>query len=181
MIENYYTSRKYKLMKAFDKSSKNIRLVLNKYYSHEFSENVLRQARKEYETLIPQVPYIGGSQNHMTNDLLESVQMLAFLRVLKAQGKTVVESCEIIYRAMEIRLSRYPRFLLRIIGRLQFTKMFTRRLQRQANESQKGSILETLYSPSSSETAKNLIGVSISLNVGYASFIKHRMHLSLCH
>jgi hypothetical protein len=137
MMENYYTSQKDKLMKAFDRSSKNIRLVLDKYYSHEFSENVLRQARKEYETLIPQIPYIGGSQNHMTNDLLESVQSLAVLRVLTAQGKTVVESCEIIYQAMETRLSRYPRLLLRIIGRLQFTRMFIRRLQRQAIESQK--------------------------------------------
>lgn len=135
-MENYYTSRKDKLMKAFDKSSKNTRLVLDKYYGHEFSENVLRQAGKEYETLIPQIPYIGGSQNHMTNDLLESVQTLAVLRALKAQGKPVVESCEIIYRAMEVRLSRYPSFLLKIIGRLQFTRVFIRRLQRQANESQ---------------------------------------------
>jgi hypothetical protein len=137
MIEDYYTSQKDKLMKAFVKSGKYLRPVLDKYYGPEFFENVLEQARKEYELLIPQIPYIGGSQNHMTSDLLEAVQSLAVLRVLKAQGKTVVESCEMIYRAIEVRLSQYPRFLLRIIGRLQFTKMFIRRLQRQANESQK--------------------------------------------
>jgi hypothetical protein len=137
IVEHYYTSQKGRLMKAFVKSTNYVKPVLDKYYGQEFSDNVLRQARKEYETLIPQIPYIGGSQNHMTSDLLESVQSLAVLLVLKAQDKTAVESCEIIYRAIENRLSRYPRFLLRIIGRLQFTRVFIKRLQRQSNESQK--------------------------------------------
>jgi hypothetical protein len=38
---------------------------------------------------------------------------------------------------MQIRLAQYPRFLLRLMGRLQFSRLFLNRLQREANETQK--------------------------------------------
>jgi hypothetical protein len=137
MAADYYLSRKNKLLKAFRQYSKCVEPILSKRYGQELSAGILREARNEYETLVPQIPYIGGSHNHMTQDLTESVQMLAFLRVLRRRGVTAQQCCEITYRGLETRLARYPRFLLRLIGRYSFSRVFVGRLQRQAVESQK--------------------------------------------
>ncbi len=136
MNESYYNSQKAKLMKDFERTGYWFRPYLTERYGQIFADTIIHDARNEYESLIPQIPYIGGSKVHMTSDLLESVVQLAYLRILKAHGKTAEESREILYRGMMKRLAQYPKFLLRILGWLTFTKLYLRNLQRQARESQ---------------------------------------------
>ncbi len=136
MNENYYVNQKKKLMQVFDNTMGWFRPHLEELYGREFADQVLREARIEYERLIPLIPFIGGSKVHMTEDLMESVRILAYLRVLKARGKTVEECKEIIYRGMERRFAKYPRVVLKLGGIRAFAKPFTRYLQTQAKESQ---------------------------------------------
>lgn len=137
MIQNYYSSRKAKLMKDFTRAGNWFRPHLTERYGQVFADTIIHEARNEYESLIPQIPYIGGSKVHMTSDLLESVVQLAYLKVLKSHGKTADESREILYRGMKTRLAQYPKVLFRLLGWLTFTKWYLRNLQRQARESQK--------------------------------------------
>jgi hypothetical protein len=137
MTETYYTSRKGKLLKDFDKAGGWLRPHLIEKYGEAFANLVREQARAEYEALIPQIPFIGGAKVHMTSDLLESAQHLAYLRVLKAHGKTNEECREIIFRGMRTRIAHYPKFLLKILGWMSFTKPYLKNLQRQASDSQK--------------------------------------------
>jgi len=136
MNENYYVDQKKKLMQVFNKTMDWFRPHLKELYGNEFADQVLREARTEYERLIPLIPFVGGSKVHMTEDLMESVRILAYLRVLKAHGKTMDECKEIIYRGMETRFAKYPRLILKLGGIRAFSKPFTRYLQRQAKVSQ---------------------------------------------
>jgi hypothetical protein len=136
MNENYYVDQKKKLMRGFDKTMSWFRPHLGELYGKEFTDQVLQEARIEYKRLIPLIPFIGGSKVHMTEDLMESVRILAYLRVLKANGKTVDECKEIVYRGMETRIAQYPRLVLKLGGIRAFSKPFRRYLQTQAKESQ---------------------------------------------
>lgn len=136
MNESYYVDQKKKLMQLFDKTMDWFRPHLGELYGNEFADQVLQEARIEYEHLIPMIPFVGGLKVHMTEDLMESVQILAYLRVLKAHGKTVEECKKIIYTGVETRLTKYPRLVLKLGGMRAFSKPFTRYLQKQAKESQ---------------------------------------------
>ncbi len=137
MAENYYLSRKKTLLRSFDRASRWMITPLVNRYGTEFSSAVMEQARKEYEALIPQIPFIGGAKNRWTANLIESAQILALYRAMQAQGKTLRETTDMLQEAMQIRLAQYPRVVLRLMGRLQFSRLFLNGLQRQANETQK--------------------------------------------
>ena len=137
MSKNYYLSQKKSLMRSFERASKWVMVPLVKRYGEELAQAIVHDARKDYETLIPQIPFIGGKKNRWTADLLESVQILALFRAIQAYGKTRSETAEVLYEGMQIRLASYPRFLLRLIGRVQFSNLFLKRLQHQAAETHK--------------------------------------------
>ena len=57
-----------------------------------FAAAILKQAREQFEALIPQIPYIGGDENHLTASLIGSARCLALYKAMKAGCKTMVES-----------------------------------------------------------------------------------------
>lgn len=135
MNQNFYAAPKRHLVKTFKRTFKWFRPQLNEFFGEEVASQILQEAEKEYERLIPLIPFVGGSKVHMTEDLMESVQLLAYLRVLKAHGKTLEECKEVLHRATEARLSQYPRFVLKLGEIRAFSKPFTRYLASQAKES----------------------------------------------
>jgi hypothetical protein len=137
VAENDYLSHKKSLMRSFEHSSKWVMTPLVNRYDKELSKAIVQRACKEHETLIHQLPFIGGKKNRWTADLLESAQILALFRAMQAYGKTPSETAEVLYEGMQIRLGQYPRFLLRLIGRWQFSSLFLKTLQHQAAETHK--------------------------------------------
>ena len=51
------------------------------------STSLMKDIRQEYETLAPEMPYIGGEENIFTEWLIYGVYYLAVYRVLKAEGQ----------------------------------------------------------------------------------------------
>lgn len=68
-----YTSEKNRLLKDFDKMVKHVRGVLESRYGEDFTSIVIPEIRQEYETLIPQIPYI-GNKKPFTQWLLATTQ-----------------------------------------------------------------------------------------------------------
>lgn len=136
MNKNHYVQSKKKLMRVFDKTLAWFRPPLEELYGKEFANGVLREAQLEYERLIPEIPFIGGSKVHMTEDLMESVRILAYLLVLKRHGKTLDECKTILHRSMETRMAKYPRMILKLGEWRAFSKPFRHYLQTQAYDSQ---------------------------------------------
>jgi hypothetical protein len=133
----YYTSRKPLLMLGFDWAARKTRNVGGRRYGRKFTDAIAAEARQEYESLIPQLPYIGGRRNPHTQLIIAAAMFLALYKPLKAHGKPVEEIGALVYEAVEAFYSSLPRFSLRLYGRLYFTRYTLRRARKRALESQK--------------------------------------------
>ena len=104
----YYLSRKSEILAQFNAHAEAWRPFLASRYGDEFADAVLREAREQYEALIPEIPYIGGDENPMTRHLVRSTTSLVLYKVMKARGKTAEEVGEIVYDAVEASVSQLP-------------------------------------------------------------------------
>jgi hypothetical protein len=141
MTENepndYYTAQISKLLKAFDRRAKRYRKVLASHAENGAPEGVIREAREEWQRLIPEIPYIGGKRTGFTSALIECTMHLALYRALKARGKRAEEIGKIVVEVEENRVQTYPGLLRRLMGRGLLSRFGEKRLRRIAEESQK--------------------------------------------
>jgi len=106
--EEYYLSRKSEILTQFDTHAKASRPFLAASYGDEFAEAVLKDAREQYEALIPEIPYIGGDENPMTRHLVRSTASLVLYKVMKARGKTAEEVGKVVYDAVVEAVRQLP-------------------------------------------------------------------------
>jgi hypothetical protein len=104
--KKYYIRRKPELLKKFDEEVDIWRPVVVKQFGEEKADNILREARKLFESLIPQIPYIGGDENHLTKSLVESTRYLAFYQAMKKHGKTAEDTGKILYDAILTQIDK---------------------------------------------------------------------------
>jgi hypothetical protein len=134
---DYYLVRKPNLLKGHDKVISAGKSFAVSRYRETFAETLARESREEFEKLIPQIPYTGGKENPLTDNLVRSASSLAIYRSMQRRGKTVGETGELIYRAYEVWMKRrFPGFVGRLVGRLWITRVGRRRFERQARRSQ---------------------------------------------
>jgi hypothetical protein len=84
----YYLSRRAEILAVFDTHAQAWKPFLVSRYGDDFANAILREARREHEVLIPEIPYIGGDENPMTRHLIRSTTSLAFYKAMKRRGKT---------------------------------------------------------------------------------------------
>jgi hypothetical protein len=104
--KKYYIKKKPELLKKFDEEVSIWRPVVVERYDEEKADKILREARKWFENLIPQIPYIGGDENHLTKSLVESAGYLAFYKAMKRHGKTAEETGKILYDAILAQIDK---------------------------------------------------------------------------
>lgn len=136
MKENNYIIDKPKLLKSFDRSIARSKRVLAARYGNEQANSLISESRREYEALIPRIPFIGPRSPFLTLFLLPTSRYLAVYRVLRRQGIAVEEAGQIIYQMNESELDSIPVLLRRIIAYLWFSSLFIWRLRKRAKESQ---------------------------------------------
>ncbi len=80
--------------------------ILKELFVEKFGEEKYNQlisnARKEFEALIPQIPYIGGKEKKLTNELVNSALLIPILRALEREGLDFNEIGELVYRMFEL-------------------------------------------------------------------------------
>lgn len=94
----YYISQKPVLLKNFNEFVQRIKIFLTAEYGEKFSSEVIDEMLDDYEDIIPEIPYIGGKNNPMTQNLLSSVNYFIVYPVLKRKNKTLNEICHICYK-----------------------------------------------------------------------------------
>lgn len=134
--KEYYVIRKPELLKGFDDESRYWRPVIVSRWGERFADAVLRTAREEFEALIPQMPYIGGDENHLTGSLVESVRVLAFYRAMKQYGRTAKETGKVLYDAILARIDE-PRAPIPPSQRLTTEQLMARRRERAERSQQR--------------------------------------------
>jgi hypothetical protein len=112
----YYIRNQARLLKEHRKMAAAGQEIVSARYGQAFADTLLRESVSEFERLLPVLPYIGGAQNPLTTNLIQSASALALYRVMQRYGKTVEETGELLYRITEAWASRYPRFLRHLIG-----------------------------------------------------------------
>jgi hypothetical protein len=106
--KEYYEIRKPELLKRFDEESRYWEPVIVSRFGKMFADTMLREAHEEFEALIPQIPYIGGDENHLTESLIGSVRYLAFYKAMKKHGKAAEETGKILYDAILAGIDEPP-------------------------------------------------------------------------
>ncbi|MDZ4171643.1 MAG: L-2-amino-thiazoline-4-carboxylic acid hydrolase [Methanobacteriaceae archaeon] len=97
MENNYYTSKKAELLADFDGFKPIIKELITDRYNEDMAITVIEEVRDKYEKLIDEIPYIGGDQNPLTFNLIDSTQNLAIYKVLKNHGLPLNDIGELIY------------------------------------------------------------------------------------
>ena len=137
VIDNYYASRKPKLLKDFDKTANLVRDSVVSSYGSDFADTLYREVRQEYEALIPQIPRVEGVRAGPLNTFLViSAQELAVYKVIKKYGKTAGEAWEICHVALRLRMERFPKIKRWLLARLMYSSFVKRRMQKRAKEGQ---------------------------------------------
>ncbi|MDP3066476.1 MAG: L-2-amino-thiazoline-4-carboxylic acid hydrolase [Methanobacteriaceae archaeon] len=97
-MTDYYTKQLKELLKEFENFNDKIEEIIAKKYGENFAKSAAIEIKKEYESLIPEIPYIGGEDNPLSITLELTTRDLAVYLVLKRMEKDVTEIGEICYQ-----------------------------------------------------------------------------------
>jgi hypothetical protein len=136
MPEASYVSQKPRLLKDFGRMAARVRRVLIRRYGEEQAKALITESRREYEALIPQIPFI-GEKSPMLIFLLPTSRYLAVYRALQKRSTAVEDAGRLIYEMCEAEAKAMPGPVRRLMGYLWFYPLFLRRVRKRAAESQK--------------------------------------------
>jgi hypothetical protein len=133
--KDFYDKIKPKLIKEFDKNfSKHALKQITQDYGKLRAAQTVEAIRNEYDTLIPQLPYIGGKKNRSTTFLVGGALFLATIRILERDGLSVQEIGKYMYDIMTQVTRSKPRILKWIIRKMWFSKLYLWNLKKEANK-----------------------------------------------
>ena len=136
--ENWYLKNKARILREIRFAIPHYRKFIAHAYGKDVAEAVVGETIQRFEVLLPDIPYIGGSENILTENLYLSAAMLAMYQSLKARGKSVEEVAALIYRGTASLYSGFPfQWLLRFQGRQLLTQKRINQRKRAAEISQK--------------------------------------------
>jgi hypothetical protein len=134
VVHDSYVSRKPQLLRSFDRSVARLKPMLAARYGEVESRILVREARQEYEELIPHIPYI-GDRTPMLIFLLPTTRYLAIYLALQRHGGSVEEAGQLIYAMCEADCEAIPALARRVAQELWFSRWFRRRIERRAARS----------------------------------------------
>ncbi|UCG25357.1 MAG: L-2-amino-thiazoline-4-carboxylic acid hydrolase, partial [Chloroflexota bacterium] len=122
------------LLREFDKSIMRVRPTLVARFGEEQADMIIRESGREYEKLVPEIPYI-GERSPMLYFLMPTGRYLAVYRTLQRHGRTLEEAGQVVYEMGEAAIKAVPAVARQAIGYLWHSSLFQRRLRKRATES----------------------------------------------
>jgi hypothetical protein len=137
-IIGYYIERKGTLLKEFDQTAALMEDSLVKRYGKEFADRLKEEIRKEYEKLIPEIPFMKGVRGRSLNTfLLITVQELAVYKGMKKHGKPVGEVWEVCHEALRLRSAAIPKWKRWLLKHFMFSSIVKKIMQKRARKQEK--------------------------------------------
>jgi len=135
----YYISRKEALLKDFERTAALMKDTLVSQFGEKFTQNLRESVRKEYEALIPDIPFIAGGRARMLNSfLLITAQELAAYKALNKLGKSPEEAWVLCHQALRLRVETIPGWKRWLIRKLMFSKIVRMIIASRARRRQRG-------------------------------------------
>ena len=135
MTQNNYLSRKKRLMRAFDKLLAGVEPAVIAWLGEEQANRFKREARQEYEDLIPRIPFIGNN-TLVLSFFFPTTRYLAVYRALQRQGRTVEEAGRMVYLMGTEEARAIPYIARRFMEYLWFSRLFRKIAKQRALKSQ---------------------------------------------
>lgn len=122
-----------RLLKNFDRTAHVMESTLSGRYGKELAEKLRTDARKEYEKIIPEIPFIKGTRAKALNAfLLITAQELAVYRAMKKNGKSPGEAWELCHKALRLKMGEYSKIKKWLIKKLMFSRLLKKRVKMRA-------------------------------------------------
>jgi hypothetical protein len=135
--ENWYLRHKSRIMWQTRFIFRHSRRHLAAAYGKAEGEAIVKESLQRFETLLPDIPYIGGAENKDTQSLCMAAAWLAMYRSLQARGASVEEAARILYLGMVSFIDSIPiRWLMRWQGRRLLSQKRIEKRRRAAEVSQ---------------------------------------------
>ncbi|MDP4093082.1 MAG: L-2-amino-thiazoline-4-carboxylic acid hydrolase [Bacillota bacterium] len=114
----YYQNKKEDLLKTLDNFQSMFNTELKKSNTEQEVQQITKETKEEFVRLLPQIPYIGGDDCILTENLEQSAVALAFYNVEKKHGKSVEEIGDIIDDSLINSLKKESSLYKRFVGLL---------------------------------------------------------------
>ncbi len=135
MTQDNYVNRKNQLMRTFDKSLTRVKPSVVSWLGEEQASRFMREARQEYEALIPRIPFIGNS-NLALSFFFPTTRYLAVYRALQKQGRTVEDAGRLVFMIGTEEARAIPYIARRFMEYLWFSPLFRGLIKKRAIRSQ---------------------------------------------
>jgi hypothetical protein len=133
---NYYVANKTRIIQDLDPILRQMRKLTAQSHGEALAAAVASETMAEFERLLPQLPYIGGDRNTLTDTLIHSTGALAFYRVMKTHSQPVQEIGRLLYRTIE-SMALQSSTLSGLNGQMAGSKAPQNQFKRMAEASQK--------------------------------------------
>ena len=135
MQTGHYSSQKDKLLRDFDRTAQLVMSFVARCYNEEYAAGLYRDARQEYEAIIPQMPYIEGARARPLNAFLRiTAQEVALYKAMKKHGKTPGEAWHICHEAIPLTMEMFPGWKAWLFRRLMYSPLVKQRIRRRAEK-----------------------------------------------
>lgn len=136
-MDNYYIAHAKSIQHEVQMAIPHYKRFVVEAYGPDLAESIVKETMEWFTALLPQTPYIGGEDNHLTENLYLTVPMLAFYQAFKAHGKPVDEAARVIYKGTASMYTSFPfNVMLWVRGRRIFSQRVLDKLKQRAAASQ---------------------------------------------
>lgn len=99
--KNYYIKKKRTFMRLFDAALTIVKDILIENFGERKFNELSVNARNDFEFLLSQLPYIGGNENPLTDNLVNGALLIPILRFFEKEGLTFDEIGKLAYDLYE--------------------------------------------------------------------------------
>ena len=136
MSFDYYRKEVPRLLKEFELYTATTKSILSNHFNENEVESIISETKREFEDLIPRIPYIGGRKNRLSANLEASAISLALYRVLSRYNLGIEEIGKINYDIVKTSFENAPSLVLRVLKWFRFSWFGRRYLRRIATRTQ---------------------------------------------
>ncbi len=143
----------------FGKLTKAAARILSKSYPQEVVDRIVGATEREYESIIPRLPYVGGLKNIFTLVIPVNGWLVSFYRGVKGEGIDKHVAVYIAREVFKVYIDMIPKWLGTRIGKLAFTNLGQNHFKKQAERSQKKEFSEDwVYTFSATKSGGGISG-----------------------
>ncbi len=119
--QDYYIRNKVKLVREFKKILSVAEKLTQTRFDEEKLHTLMEMSLKEFEALLPQLPYLGGDKSPATPLIMHGAQTIAFYKACKSIGIEAREFAQLMYEVAEAYLESVSWIMKRVARRLAFS------------------------------------------------------------